>query len=919
LLFEWRCADRERSHATQIRWTSHPPRRLQVIPGTDLARVTDALPGLVWAANPDGRLRFLNRRWRAYAGIDLPDPSAAWSLLSHPDDLSGLLARWRDIVESGQPGEMKARLRRGDGHYRRFRMYSDPERDLDGAITAWYGLCSEIDDFGNDGEPTPRGGRDASRAVDPSPRECPDLNAIIDTIPMTAWATLPDGYCDFVNQRWLDYVGVTLQETVGWGWGAAIHPDDLPELAARWQSCLVSGEPMRGEARMRRFDGVYRWFLFLGNPLRDAAGNILKWFGTNVDVEDRRRAEDALRESEQRLVQIINTIPTTAWSTRPDGYCDFLSDRWLDYAGFTFEQAVGWNWSAAIHPDDAEALYTYWKGCLATGTPVDTVARMRRFDGEYRWFLFRANPLRDAEGNIVKWFGTNVDVEDRRRAEEALRTSERNLAQIINTLPTTAWSTRPDGYCDFLSDRWLDYAGFTAEQAIGWNWSSVIHPDDAQGLHHYWTGCLATGTPVDTQARMRRHDGQYRWFLFRANPLKDAEGNITKWFGTNVDIEDRMQAEEKLRRSEILLAEGQRVSQTGSFYWRVDTDEITASDELYRILALPLATSITLGRIADEVHPDDIALLNDKVAQARARHENLDHESRLRMPDGSYRNLRITACPSVDSSVRLEYVGSIQDVTERRRFDEALADVRSELAYMTRIASLGVLTASIAHEVNQPLTGIIANCSACQHLLATDPPDVEGALVTVRRSIRDSHRASDVIKRLRALFARQDLATCAVDINEAAREVIALSMSEFQRNRVSLRTDFGTSLPLVTGDRIQLQQVVLNLLMNASEALSTIEDRPRELEIRTERGADDALCVSVQDNGVGIHDIDIERLFDAFYTTKSQGLGIGLSVSRTIVESHRGRLWATANDGPGSTFTFSLPTRAKGISGVAEE
>ena len=741
----------------------------------------DALPCPVWIARPDGTLSFINRRWRDYAGIDLPDLTKVLRLLCHPDDLPRLLERWRDIVLSGQAGEMEARLRRWDGEFRWFRMSTAPACDEQGRITQWSGMCCDVHDLKQGEAPH------ASERAERQPRLAsqtsvgPDLDAMIDTIPMTAWSALPDGYCDFVNQRWLDYAGVTLAEAVGWGWGAVIHPDDLPKLSMRWRSCLASGEAMHGEARMRRADGVYRWFLFLGNPLRDSAGSIVKWFGTNVDVEDLKRAEEALRESERNLSQIINAIPTTAWSTRPDGYCDFLSDRWLDYAGFTFEQAVGWNWTAAIHPDDAAGLFQYWQGCLASGTPVDTEARMRRFDGEYRWFLFRANPLRDASGNIIKWFGTNVDIEDRKLADE------------------------------------------------------------------------------------------------------------------------------RLRRSEVLLAEGQRLSQTGSFYWRVDSDEITASAELYRILAMAVATPITFGHVSDRVHAEDVAPLYEKVSQAVAGRQGLDHESRLKMQDGSYKHLRITASPSIDTEGGLEYFGSIQDVTERRRSEEALTEVRSELAYMTRIASMGVLTASIAHEVNQPLTGIITNCSACLHLLTADPPDLEAALETVRRSIRDSHRASDVIKRLRALFAKQNTATELVDINEAAREVIALSMSELQRNRVSLRADFSATLPLILGDRIQLQQVILNLLLNGSAALSTVADRPRRLQIRTEGSADGGLRLTVQDNGVGIGDVDADRLFEAFYTTKSQGLGIGLSVSRTIVENHHGRLWANSNDGPGAVFTLSLP------------
>jgi signal transduction histidine kinase len=241
--------------------------------------------------------------------------------------------------------------------------------------------------------------------------------------------------------------------------------------------------------------------------------------------------------------------------------------------------------------------------------------------------------------------------------------------------------------------------------------------------------------------------------------------------------------------------------------------------------------------------------------------------------------------------------------------EAALANVRSELAYMTRVASMGALTASIAHEVNQPLSGIITNANTCLRMLAAVPPNIEGAVETARRSIRDGNRASEVITRLRAMFAKKKTGTESVDLNEATREVIALSVNELQRNRVTLRTEFASDLPLITGDRIQLQQVVLNLLLNASAAMSGVEDRPRRLVIRTERDLGDSVRLSVQDAGVGIEAEDSDRLFDAFYTTKSTGMGIGLSVSRSIIENHDGRLWARPNEGPGATFSFSIPRK----------
>jgi C4-dicarboxylate-specific signal transduction histidine kinase len=262
---------------------------------------------------------------------------------------------------------------------------------------------------------------------------------------------------------------------------------------------------------------------------------------------------------------------------------------------------------------------------------------------------------------------------------------------------------------------------------------------------------------------------------------------------------------------------------------------------------------------------------------------------------------------------QLEYIGAVQDVTERRSSEEALSKARTALSQVTRVTSLGVLTASIAHEVNQPLSGIITNASTCLRMLASDPPNVEGARETVRRTIRDGNRASEVITRLRALFIKKSATAQSMDLNEATREVIALSLSELQKSRVILRPELADDLPLVTGDRVQLQQVILNLLRNASDAMSTIDDRPRDLLIRTQSDDNDRVRLSVADVGVGFEPHTADRLFEAFYTTKSEGMGIGLSVSRSIIERHHGRLWVTPNTGPGVTFSFSIPRKPEGL------
>ncbi len=316
---------------------------------------------------------------------------------------------------------------------------------------------------------------------------------------------------------------------------------------------------------------------------------------------------------------------------------------------------------------------------------------------------------------------------------------------------------------------------------------------------------------------------------------------------------------------------------------------------------------VTLELIRTRVHPEDLTLYEKMVEQARNGGDDFEWQYRLLMPDHSIKYLHAVARAARDQDGELEYIAAVQDVTERRRSEEALGLLRSELAHVARVATLGTLTASIAHEVNQPLSGIITNASTCLRMLAADPPNVEGARETVRRTLRDGHRASEVIARLRELFSKKEPTIELVDLNEATREVLALSLSELQRNRVMLWSELPDDLPLVAGDRVQLQQVILNLLRNASDAMSGVEDRPRQLLIRTERDDADRVRLSVKDAGGGFEPQAADRLFQAFYTTKDDGMGIGLSVSRSIIEAHRGRLWATSNDGPGATFSFSIP------------
>ena len=313
-----------------------------------------------------------------------------------------------------------------------------------------------------------------------------------------------------------------------------------------------------------------------------------------------------------------------------------------------------------------------------------------------------------------------------------------------------------------------------------------------------------------------------------------------------------------------------------------------------------------MQRIRDIIHRDDLPSFESVIARGM-KGENVTFAFRIVTVMGAVKHVRGVAHVVEHVAGRPLFVGALQDVTDSKLAEEALDRARSELAHVARVTTVGAFTASIAHEVNQPLSGIITNAGTCLRMLAAEPPDVDGARETTKRTLRDGNRAADVISRLRALFSKREFTLELLDINEVTQEVVALSLSELQRNRVILRSEFTPELPPVTGDRIQLQQVILNLLRNASDAMMSVHDRPRQLVIGTEQEADHCVRLTVRDVGVGLDAESMNKLFDAFYTTKAHGMGIGLSVSRSIIESHHGRLWAEPNDGPGATFAFAIP------------
>ena len=624
-------------------------------------------------------------------------------------------------------------------------------------------------------------------------------------------------------------------------------------------------------------------------------------------AEEVTRLREALSESERSSRLLVDSIPGLVALLTADGQLQFVNRQILEYTGRTLEELKHWGTDDTVHPEDLPHVIDVFTRSIGSGTPYEIVQRLRRSDGVYRWFQNNGFPLRDSSDDIVRWCVLLTDIDERKRAEDALRKSERQFRLLVETIPALVWCASAEGELDYLNQRAVEYLGHTAESLAGGWWLELVHPDRRDATVRRWLHSATTGASYDDVYQLRRADGQYRWIHSVGEPFHNPDRRIVYWYGQIVDIDDQKRAEAGLRQAYSRLTEAQRLSKTGSFITDLVADAHDWSEEALRIFEFDPATKVTLQAIREVIHPEDMPMFETAFKRA-TEGLNVNLAYRIITSSGNVKHVHAVGHVMENVDRRPVFIGALQDVTERKVAEEALNKARSELAHVARLTTLSTFTASIAHEVNQPLSGIITNAGTCLRMLDANPPNIDGARETARRTIRDGNRASEVITRLRALFSKREFTLEPVDLNEATREVVALSLSELQRNRVIVQLELADDLPPFTGDRVQLQQVILNLLRNASDAMVGVHDRPRLLLIRTERERGDHVCVTLRDSGTGLDRQSMDKLFEAFFTTKSDGMGIGLSVSRSIVERHHGRLWAEPHDGPGATFSFSIPT-----------
>ena len=515
--------------------------------------------------------------------------------------------------------------------------------------------------------------------------------------------------------------------------------------------------------------------------LRDAEGKVLKFLGTTTDIDDQKRAEEKLRESEYEARLIVDSIPGIIGVASPSGNIDMVSRQALEFFGRTIEELREWGTNDTIHPEDLPGVIDAYSRAISAGRPYEFQMRFRRADGVYRWFQERGFPLRDKNGNIARWYLLITDIDDQKRAEEALRESEHESRLIVDSIPGLIAVLSTSGEIERVNQPLLDYLGRSQEELRQWAVDDTIHPDDRPGYLQAFERSFAAGEPVEYEAaRIRRFDGVYRWLTMRGLPLRDRQGHIVRWYFLLTEIDDRKRAEEALRQAQ------------------------------------------------------------------------------------------------------------------------------GDLARINRVTTMGELAASLSHEIKQPISGVITNASTCLRKLGRNEPNLDELRSGVTRIARDAQRAAEIIDRIRSQFEKGPANPQTLDVNDMIPETVALLRDEAMRHSVLIRTELAVDLPQIVGDRLQLQQVMMNLILNSIEAMKDVEGI-REIIIQSQRTENEQILLSFTDTGIGLPLQLADQIFEPFFTTKPHGTGMGPRISRSIIESHGGRLWAVSPSGRGATFQFTLP------------
>jgi PAS domain S-box len=704
-------------------------------------------------------------------------------------------------------------------------------------------------------------------------------------------------------------------------WLYLIHPEDRPRAAEAAAAAIRPGGPRYDvEYRVVRPDGTLRVVHSQGDVTWDDSGRALRKFGVLQDITELKQTEQERRASEARLEKAQRLAHVGWWERDFSTAHVSLSDEVCRIFGVQPVDLPEWHgrWLELIHPDDRLRVADTADAALVPGGPrYDVEYRVVRPDGTERIVHSQGDVTWDQSGKPLRQFGVLQDITELRRAEQGLRESEERFRTLVQFSFDVYWES--DAQHRFIRQEFahgLADAPAPGSEIGKTRWEvPYLEPDEEAWRKHRET--LDAHLPFrDFELARPTPDGGKRYVSVSGLPVFDRSGRFIGYRGVGRHITERKKAEEALRRSEAYLAEAQRLSHTGTLAFNA-TAPVYWSEESYRIWELdPLQGLPNRQTVLQRIHPDDRERVNLETEQALREKRDFTLEFRIVLPDGRVKHIVSTGRPLFSADGELaEMVATHADVTERKRAQEEherLRQLEADLAHMNRLSIMGELTASLAHEILHPIATARNNARAAMRFLDMSPPNMAEVREALACIVRDADRGKDIVDRIRAHIKKAPPRHDRFDINEAVEEVIEMVRAPIEKNGVLVRTHLAAGLTSVWGDRVQLQQVVLNLILNAIEAMCSVEERGRMLSIRTEQRGAAGILVAVHDSGPGVAPEHLQRVFEPFYTTKNSGLGMGLSISRSIIDAHGGRLWADADQPRGTVFQFTLPATQEG-------
>jgi PAS domain S-box-containing protein len=643
--------------------------------------------------------------------------------------------------------------------------------------------------------------------------------------------------------------------------------------------------------------------------------SVLRALREATERAERRRAEESLRQSETYLAEAQRLSRTGSFGWNVSSGEIYWSEE--TYKIFDYDRAVKPTLELAfqrIHPDDRDLVQRTIDHASGARTNLDFEHRLLMPDGSVKYLHVLARASEPSSSNL-EYVGAVMDVTAAERTEETLREREAYLAEAQRLSHTGSWArVSTTGEMRYWSEECYRVLGFEPRDGLPRfeTFLQRVHPDDQAKVREVAEIASNEKVEYELDYRIVHPGGDIRDIHTVGHPVLSPSGDLVEFVGTVMDVTERKRAEEALRRSEAYLAEAQRLTHTGSWACDLVTREMRhSSEEHSRLYGFDPEKEIpSFEEFVQRIHPEDRPRVIELAERANNARKDFEAHFRVMLPDGTTKYVYGTGHPVFNPSGGVgEFVGIVMDVTERRRADEErerLGQAQAELAHINRVTTMGELTASLAHEIKQPIAAAVTDANTCLRWLAGDRPDLDSARAAASRVVKDAVRASDIISRISLLFKKGAPQRELVDANDVIREMVVLLRGEATGYSIFVRTELADDLPHIMGDRMQLQQVLMNLIMNSIDAMKDV-DGTRELTINSQRSENGQLLVSVSDTGVGLPPQQADEIFHAFFTTKPQGTGMGLRISRSIVESHGGRLWAADNPPRGTSFYFTLP------------